>query len=196
MGKGGCNCLPKVGQDPSPASVDEAATVASTTPAEVAAVLRLSYLEDESLALIAKNVPPKTTWLELGDSSPEGIAVAMAALSKRSKGVSATKVIETALMEFSGASPLDRLRNLGWEHLATIHKRACDYNMFREKDRIFLRSLVSRVKRFREPPSLGQLSYLESLVTQMKVAGVLTPRAGDPDRRFCDEILTALQGNE
>ncbi len=192
--KGVAEVLQGSSQTRTPLSIIDAALLASTTPAEVAAVVKLSSLEDESLELLSRSVPPNTTWHEIAQSTPEAIVEALKAASAIQDWKGVGEAILRTLRESTNGGPLERIGGLRWEVLEAAHRRACAYGMFREKDRNFMRSMYRFVRRYHRRPTLPQLTYLESLLQQMYDAGALTNRPGESDEQACSEILAALHG--
>lgn len=176
----------------SPLGLNDAALITGATPAEVAAVLRLGSLDDESLSLLSKNPPPISTWLELGESPPELIRRGMKALDGRTRTEPAGRVLSQALGQTDGAARIARIRNLSGESLLAISRRAEGVDALRDRDRGFLAQVGRQFRRGQRTLSPPQVAYLVGVLETLEQVGTLTAHAGDPDFGACQEVRRAL----
>lgn len=179
----------------SPLGLNEAALVTGATQAEIAAVLRLGSLDDDSLRLLSQHPPPMTTWLVLGEATPDLVRVAVQALDQRSSGERASVVLARALGLTNDGEKYGRLARISGESLLSMARRASEYEVLRPKDRKFLYSIGQRFKAGNRDLSPAQMTYLEGTLETLSLAGLLKSGPEDSDKAACEEVAKALIGS-
>lgn len=179
-----------------PIGLNAAALATGATQAEIAAVLILGSLDDQTLELLANHPPPMTTWLDLGEASPDVVRLAIEVLEKRDKSQRATQALAKLLAKPNPTEKYRRLKNISADALKAMAGRAAKYEVLRPKDRRFLYSIGQSFEKGRRDLSPGQLSYLEGVLESLETAGILKNAPGEDDQEACAEILRALRGGE
>ena len=100
------------------------------TPAEFAAFLSLSELDEDIIGLISKVNPPKTSWLLLASGNDDEIRKALTALSTPSRGKTETisEFIYQQMIEVSGPTVEQLVSQLSGDDLFYLAKKAKDFS--------------------------------------------------------------------
>jgi len=171
--------------------IESAAGWVKSSPAEVAAILRLAEMPDEDLALIAKDVPPKTTWFALAEANTEGIRAGLDALrARKSKRTAFARVIH-AIRKIIGPSTADKVGQLSPDILMKMSKKAEKYNALSKKSRQALMSIGYQKKTY-GALTAPQVAYVTSLLNELVDKNVIRRDSPDGDVRECKAVLEAL----
>jgi hypothetical protein len=171
--------------------IESAAGWVKTSPAEIAAILRLAEMPDDDLAMLVKDVPPKTTWFALAEASSDGIRAGLDALQmKKSKRTAFARVIH-AIRKVIGPSTSDKVGQLSGDVLIKMSKKAEKYNALSKKNRSALMNMGFAKKNYGvlTPP---QVAYVTSLLTELVDKNVVRRDSPDGDVRECKAVLEAL----
>jgi len=171
--------------------IESAAGWVKASPAEVAALLRLAEMPDDDLAMIAEDVPPKTTWFALAEASSDGVRAGLEALQIRKSKRTAFARVMHAIRKVVGPSTGDRVGQLSGDILIRMSKKAEKYNALSKKGRGALMSLGINKKNYGglTPP---QIAFATSLLTELANANVIRRDSPDGDIRECKAVLDAL----
>lgn len=178
----------------SPLSLNDAALESGATQAEIAAVLRLGSLDEDSLRLLSEVTLPMTTWLAIGEASPERIRAAVDALRLRSAGQRAMEVVSPALGLVDENAMYRRILALSGEALHAIAQRATRYEASTPKGRRLLYDMARRFRKGDRKLTPKQLTFLHGVLESLAGSGILNNRPGENDQFACDEVRAALAG--
>lgn len=171
--------------------IESAAGWVKASPAEVAAILRLAEMSDEDLAMLAKDVPPKTTWFALAEASSDGVRAGLDALqTKRSKRTAFARVMH-AIRKVVGPSTSDKVGRLSGEILIKMSKKAEKYNALSKKGRGALMSLGINKNNY-GGLTPKQIAFATNLLNELADANVIRRDSPDGDVRECKAVLDAL----
>jgi len=167
-----------------------ASTILGVRLAELQAALALAVLDEEELVLLAKVIPPKTTWFSLATASAAELNAAVGALQKFDNESPFNKV-EKAIKAIAGPSSLERVGALSSEAFEHAAKKATNYEILTERSRNFLKT-ISRQQRTGKGLTSKQAAYAKDLLMQLADAGAIVRNSRDNDVRICDQILDAI----
>jgi len=171
--------------------IESAAGWVKTSPAEVAALLRLAEMPDEDLAMIAVDIPPKTTWFALAEASTDGIRAGLDALQmKKSKRTAFARVIH-AIRKVVGPSTSDKVGQLSGDVLIRMSKKAEKYNALSKKGRGALMSLGINKNNY-GALTPKQIAFATNLLNELANANAIRRDSPDGDVRECKAVLDAL----
>ena len=180
--------------------LDLATTAAfiKATPAELDALLSLSALDDDIIAMISEVTPPKTTWTLLASASDEEIRQALKALM-HAKGAHEDKQGSASISEFvyqqmldvAGPTPEQLVGMLTGNELGHALKKGQDFNVLSDWDNKFFKSVVVQKKRGKAL-SAKQLAIIIRILTDLADRGVIKRNSIDGDEEICDKILDAI----
>lgn len=172
-------------------SLENAAALAQANPMEVWAVLRLASLDEAALQHLSGPPPPKTTWLLFADADAASVEAGLQELSKLSPGDSPSLALQRVLRDRTGPSEDERVAALPAAVLWHMAQKAESYNAFPDKHRNFLKQM-GRQKKYAQPMTPAQITYLRGLLTQLADAGVVRRNSPDGDEEICVQVLEAL----
>lgn len=172
-------------------TIPQAAQWLDTHEAELWAVLRLGSLDEESVRLFAGPPPPKTTWLDLAEATPEGIRQALQKLAKLKPGRSPHLAAVEALRVAEGPKVEERVAGLSSKTLLHLHEKAKQYNALNEASRRALRQFGMR-KKFGQNLTPRQVAWLSNMLIDLADAGVVKRNSPDGDVEHCDAALDAI----
>ncbi len=158
--------------------------------AELQAALALAVLDDEELELLAKRVPPKTTWFSLATANREGLEAALVAL-EHADGDSPFKKVEGAIRTIAGPSSLERVAALPFQAFEHAAKKAEAYGLLTATSRNALKNWA-RQQRTGRGLTVKQTAYAKNLLEQLADSNAIVRNSRDGDQQICDVILNAI----
>lgn len=180
--------IKKVAELASVFTLERAARNVGTNPAEIEAVMRLSFLEDEDLKLLSENPPPLTTWFLLARMTSDEIKEAIEAIKNCPPGQPPSSVIRLKKEFDAPAQRLDAIRNLPGDIYKTLSARAKAFGVLNDTSRRALYSFGTRRAKGQEL-SDKQAIWADSMIKEMVSNGVLKVGADDPDATTFNELI-------
>lgn len=172
-------------------TLEGAAILLDTSPAELQAVLHLATMEEDDLNLLSELPPPKTTWFSFASADSGGVAAGIAALRDMDRAASPFRVVNAAVREVSGPGQSERVGSLPGNTLMHMAHKAKQYDLLSPKARQFLGS-IGRRKKSGTPLTPKQIAYAINVLTDLVDAKVVTRSSPDGDQEHCDAVLDAL----
>ena len=175
-------------------TLERAARLVRSTPAEVEAVLKLATL-DEDLELLGNSPPPKTTWFLLAEATHEGLVAAIEALAewmkKRPPKEPPSRVVLEARHIAEGPSTDERIATLDSKIFGHLAKKAKQYDVLSPRARKFLVDVAKR-RRGGQPLTARQAAWAKSILGELVDLGVVRPDSPDGDQELCDAVLDVM----
>lgn len=171
--------------------IEAAAKLLDTSAGELAAVLSLATIDDEGLEMLAKDVPPKTTWFTLADASPEEMEAGLEALNSRSDNDSPHAAVKHAIREIRGPKPDEKVAELPGDVFFHMASKAKQYDILSGRARGFLFEM-GKVRSGDYDMSPKQAAWACDLFEEMADKGAITRDSPDDDQEKCDKVLDAL----
>jgi hypothetical protein len=175
-------------------TLERAARLVRSTPAEVEAALKLATLE-EDLGLLGTRMPPMTTWFLLAEATHDGLVAAVKALEEweqqRPPKDPPSRVVIEARLEAEGPSTDARVATLDAKVFSHLAGKARQYELLSPKARKFLVD-VSKRRRGGQPLTPRQTAWATSLLRELIDGGAVRPDSPDGDQPTCDAVLEVM----
>lgn len=167
----------------------EASEVIGCTVAELSAAQRLALLDDDTLALVAKENLPMTTWLLASEISADDLRQILSEGDGAYTG-RGHRDFEAAVRRLHGTSPLSAVQNLDPALFQFAARKATAYAIWPPKHKNY-GALVGFAKRRRsgKPLTAKQTTYAKDLLSQLVDAEVIKVPSPDGDDAQCEAIL-------
>jgi hypothetical protein len=172
-------------------TLEGAAILLDTSPAELQAVLQLATMEEDDLNRLSELPPPKTTWFSFASADSDGVVAGIAALREMDRAASPFRVVNAAVREVSGPGQSERVGSLSGNTFMHMAHKAKQYDSLSPKARQFLGS-IGRRKKSGTPLTPKQIAYAINVLTDLVDAKVVTRSSPDGDQEHCDAVLDAL----
>jgi hypothetical protein len=175
-------------------TLERAARLVRSTPAEVEAALKLATLE-EDLDLLDGDAPPKTTWFLLAEATRDGLEAALKALDEwaqlRPPKDAPSRVVVEARHLAEGPSADERVATVDGKVLGHLAAKARQYDLLKPRERKFLVD-ASKRRRSGQPLSPKQTAWAKSLFIQLIEGGAVRGDSPDGDQELCDVVLDIM----
>lgn len=171
--------------------IEAAAKLLDTTPGEFGAVLSLATLDEEAIERLADDVPPKSTWYAFADASVEEIQAGLDALDEMGDEESPHAVVKSAIREFRGPTPEEKVAELPGDVFLHMSTKAKQYELLSGKARGFLYDIGQLVKAGNDL-SQKQADWACDLLNELADNGAVSRDSPDDDQEICDQVLDAL----
>ncbi len=175
-------------------SLERAARIVRSTPAEVDAALKLATLE-EDLGVLGERMPPLTTWFLLAEATHDGLVAAVKALDEwdqqRPPKAPPSRVVLEARQEAEGPSTDERVATLDSKVFSHLAGKARQYDLLSPKARKFLVD-ASKRRRGGQPLTPRQTAWAKALLRELIDGGAVRPDSPDGDQPVCDAVLEVM----
>ena len=170
-------------------TLEAAARIVGTNPAEMEAVLQLALLGDEELDALGAEAPPRTTWFMLASlGSAEKIREALELLKTRKAGQPPSSMLIKFDPSHDEHSRTEKIATLNSDIFKALSAKAKRYSLLNDKSRSAMFSFgVYRGKG--KVLSDKQAAYAEDLITQLIKGGAICRNSADGDSEMCDILL-------
>ncbi len=171
--------------------LEAAAYWLSTTSAELAGLLQLATLDDESLSLMSDRIPPKTTWFALAEGDIDGIKAALLSLGQKRPNELSRDVVETAIRRYVEPSSEDKVGKLDGSVVKYMSSKAKHYGSLNPNARHALFKFGGLMDKGHKLTA-KQVAFMLDLLNQMVDDGAIRRDSPDKDQEMCDAVLDAL----
>ena len=162
-------------------TIESAARLVGSTPAEIEAVLHLAMMDEKDLALLAEAPPPKITWFLFSETTRAGVEAGLSALARRQAGESAFEAAHAAIRETVGPDEVERVAVLPPEVFSHCAKKAKQYNKLSGRARVALVDFSKR-RRKGDPLSAKQAAWALSMLNTLADTGAISRSSDDNDQ--------------
>ena len=178
--------------------LDLATTAAfiKATPAELDALMALSFFDEDIISMISEVNPPKTTWALIANGSDEEVKKALSALAESKDSDARNKetfseFVYQQMIEVAGPTPIQLISMLTSDELAHVLKKGQDFNALNDWSNKFLKNIVGQKKRGKTL-SDKQVGIIIRILGELADAGAIKRDSIDGDIALCTKILDAI----
>lgn len=172
-------------------NLEAASRLLDTNPAELEAVRQLALLDEEELAAIGPEAPPRTAWFALAGMDAGKIKRALKALESKKPAQTPSSVVNSFNESSKIAPRLENVAQLPSVVFKTLAGKAKRYALLSDKARKALFDFGRR--RDKEMPlSDKQAAWAESLLEELIAGGAIKRNSPDDDADICNQVLDLL----